>query len=131
MRFGYDGDLHMRMLATGDERTVRLKRSELANADLSARLASIPYENRLDGGRHLDRGLPEDEVLAFQSYMGGMYRGVITALTVEDDKTNNSFLIHLQWYASPQKNLPDLTVAPAATGTESGTRRAGKREQDQ
>lgn len=131
MRFEYNGDLHMRMLATCDERTVRLKRSELANADLVARLASVPYENGLDAGRHLERGLPEDEVLAFQSYYGGMYRGVITALTVEDDKTNDSCLIHLQWYASPQKNLPDLTVAPDATGTATGTRRAGKREQGQ
>lgn len=126
MRFEYNGDLHMRMLATGDECTVRLKRNEMADADLVARLASVPYENRLDAGRQLERGLPEDEVIAFQSYHGGMYRGVITALTVEDDKTGNTCRIHLQWYASPQKDLPALTVGQDATGTKTGSRQAGE-----
>ena len=125
-RMEYDGKLRMSMLATGDERTVRMKKSEMANADMAARLASVPYENRLDACHHLERGLAEDEVIAFQSYSGGMYRGVITALTVEDDKTGNSCLIHLQWYASPQKDLPYLTIDQNATGTKTGIRRTGK-----
>lgn len=104
------GEIHMEMLAKSEERTVRLKKAELADTDIAVRLSAVSYENRLDACRHLERGLGKDECIAFQSYMGGMYRGVITALTVNDDKTNNVHRIHLEWLASPQKNLPNFRI---------------------
>ncbi|MBR5549848.1 MAG: hypothetical protein IKU71_08975 [Kiritimatiellae bacterium] len=104
----HSGEVSMMILPGIEERMLRIPISELEDADLPSQLSLVPYENREMAGKHLERGLPVEEVIAFRTHCKRPYYGVIVSFSAETNLDTKATIIHMEWIFNVQNGWPNL-----------------------
>ncbi len=104
----YSGEVSLTVLPGIEERLLRMPIGGMEDADLPLQLSLVPYENREMAGRHLERGLPDGEAIAFRTRYERPYYGVIVSFSSETNINTKATIIHMEWIFNVQNGWPSL-----------------------